>query len=173
MRRLPPFLRTYHPGVCTPLTEDEASVKEGQGSTIRRALFASLNATLTEFAFGLTGEQQPGGKNPKAGTERGKERWMHQEGKPLWKRLFDDPGGQEREEKVLQYIAHRLHSGARLDEAVEEDYVRRNLSRARVGEVVSNPELVRAVREHMKSAFESGRLDTGASSSDGRTTPSP
>ncbi len=84
---------------------------------------------------------------------------MHQEGLPLWKKIFGNPGGQEREEKALAYIAHRLQDGVGLEEAVREDYVRRNLSPAEVDEVVSDPELLRAVRERMESTFDAVRLN--------------
>ena len=96
---------------------------------------------------------------------------MHQEGQPLWKKIFGNPGGRDREEKALAYIARRLDDGAGLKEAVREDYVRRNLSQAEVDEVVSDPELLRAVRGRMESAFEPGRLAPHAPSNRGRTRP--
>ena len=79
---------------------------------------------------------------------------MHQEGRPLWKKIFGNPGAQEREEKVLGYISNRLRDGASLKDAVREDYVRRNLSQAEVNEVISDPDLMRAVRERMGSVRE-------------------
>ena len=91
---------------------------------------------------------------------------MRQEGQPLWKRIFGNPGRQEREEKVLAYVAQRLQDGVSLKEAVGEDYVRRNLSQAEVDEVISDPELLRAVRERMGSTFEPGRLEPHASFDD-------
>lgn len=96
---------------------------------------------------------------------------MHQKSQPLWKKLFGNPGGQEREEKVLGYLAHRLQNGASLEEAAGEDYVRRNLSRAEVDAVISDPELLRAVRERMESTFDSGRPDPGVPSNQGRRQP--
>lgn len=93
---------------------------------------------------------------------------MHREGRPLWKKIFGNPGGQEREEKVLAYIANRLQNGASLREALGEDYVRRNLSRAEVDEVIKDPELLRAVRGHMESTFGSGGVDLDAPSGHGR-----
>ncbi len=96
---------------------------------------------------------------------------MHQEGQPLWKKIFGNPGGQEREGKVLSYVAHRLHDGASLEEAVGEDYVRSNLSQAEVDEVISGPELLRAVRERMESTFESESLEPHASFNQSRRRP--
>jgi len=96
---------------------------------------------------------------------------MHQGGQPLWKKIFGNPGAQEREGKVLVYISNRLRDGASLKHVVREDYVRRNLSQAEVDEVISDPELLRAARERMGSAREQvssgpgGRPDRGRRSS--------
>lgn len=53
---------------------------------------------------------------------------MHEEGEPLWKQVFGNPGRQEREEKALARIPHRPRGGAILEQAIDDDYVRRNLS---------------------------------------------
>ena len=66
---------------------------------------------------------------------------------------------------------HRLQNGVSLKEAIGEDYVRRNLSRAEVDEVINDPDLLRAVRERMESVFQSAELDPDALSDRGRTQP--
>lgn len=96
---------------------------------------------------------------------------MHQEGQPLWKKIFGNPGGQEQEDKALAYIARRLQDGVGLEEAVREDYVRRNLSQDEVDEVLVDPDLLRTVRERMESDFESGKPDPHVPSNRGRTRP--
>ena len=96
---------------------------------------------------------------------------MHQEGQPLWKKIFGNPGGQEQEDKALAYIARRLQDGAGLEEAVREDYVRRNLSQDEVDEVLVDPDLLRTVRERMESDIESGKPDPRVPSNRGRTRP--
>ncbi len=48
------------------------------------------------------------------------------ERRSFWNRLFGGSRSSAREEKVLQYIIHRIEKGAKLGEAVQEDYVRRN-----------------------------------------------
>jgi hypothetical protein len=73
--------------------------------------------------------------------------------------FLGDPSRAEREERVLQYIVHRLGENAALEEVLREPYVQRNCSRAEVAEIQSNPELVRAAREHMEFEFWSGELD--------------
>ena len=68
----------------------------------------------------------------------------------------------QRKEKVLRYIVHRLKSEASLREVLQEEYVRRNCTQPEIEEILINPELVHAAREHMEEDFESGELDPGA-----------
>jgi hypothetical protein len=65
----------------------------------------------------------------------------------------------EREEKVLRYIVHRLDEDARLHDVLQETYVRRNCTQEMVDEIIRNPELVHACREHLERVFGSGELD--------------
>ena len=84
---------------------------------------------------------------------------MPEEKKSFWARLFSVSGHSAREERVLEYLVHRINEGVPLAEAVEEEYVRRNLSRSQVEDIKSDPKLVEAARERMQEAFESGELD--------------
>ena len=77
----------------------------------------------------------------------------------FWKRLFSSSRSSAREERVLEYIVHRLDQGASLVDVVEEEYVRRNASRAEVEEITSNPKVVEAARKEMQETFRSGELD--------------
>jgi hypothetical protein len=79
----------------------------------------------------------------------------------FWDRLFGRSHHSAREERVIEYIIHRLGEGASLQEVVEEEYVRRNASPAEVEEICSRPELVQAAREHMEQDFSSGEIDPG------------
>jgi hypothetical protein len=65
----------------------------------------------------------------------------------------------EREEKVLRYIVHRLDEEAHLRDVLQETYVRRNCTQEMVDEIIRNPELVHACREHLERVFASGELD--------------
>jgi len=81
------------------------------------------------------------------------------EKKSFWARLFGGSGGSPREQRVLEYIVHRLNEGANLQDVVQEEYVRRNASQAQRDDIISNPKIVEAARERMQEAFRSGELD--------------
>jgi hypothetical protein len=78
----------------------------------------------------------------------------------LWGQLFlSSPAQVEREEKVLQYIIHRIDEDANLQEVLQAPYVRRNCSQAEIEEIMSSADLVHAAREHLEQTFRSGELD--------------
>ena len=77
----------------------------------------------------------------------------------FWDRLFSEQHQSAREERVMEYIIHRLGEGAGLPEIVREEYVRRNASPTEVDEICSNPRLVEATRERMEEDFSSEDLD--------------
>jgi hypothetical protein len=84
---------------------------------------------------------------------------VSEEKKSFWARLFSSSRRSAREEKVLEYIVHRMNEGVPLREAVEEEYVRRNLSRSQIEDIKSDPRLVEAARERMQEAFRTGELN--------------
>ena len=77
----------------------------------------------------------------------------------FWDRLFSLDYHSAREERVVEYIIHRLGEGASLQEIIDEEYVRRNATPAEVEEICARPELVQAAREHMEQDFSSGEID--------------
>jgi hypothetical protein len=77
----------------------------------------------------------------------------------FWDRLFNLDYHSAREERVIEYIIHRLSEGVSLQEILNEEYVRRNVSPAEVDEICSNPRLVEAARERMQQDFGSEELD--------------
>ena len=78
----------------------------------------------------------------------------------LWGQLFlSSPAQVEHEEKVLQYIIHRIDQDADLHEVLREPYVRRNCSRAEIDEIASSADLVHACRRHLEQTFRSGELE--------------
>ena len=84
------------------------------------------------------------------------------EQRPFWDRIMfgrrHGPRAQ-REEKVLQYIIHRVDEDADLHDVLQEPYVRRNCSQVEIDEIIMNPELVHHCREHLEHVFASGHLD--------------
>lgn len=75
---------------------------------------------------------------------------MLQTWKSFWARLFSSSHGSARQRRVLEYIARRIEEGASLDEAANEEYVRRQATPAEVTRIRERPELVQAVRERMR-----------------------
>ncbi len=87
----------------------------------------------------------------------------------LWGQLFlSSPARVEREEKVLQYIIHRIDEDADIHEVLQEPYVRRNCSQAEIDEIMSSADLVHACRKHLEQTFRSGELDPRQRSQVGR-----
>lgn len=81
------------------------------------------------------------------------------EKKGFWARLFGGTGTSAREQRVLEYIVHRMNEGGNLHEVVDEEYVRRNATRSEIDEILSNPRIVETAREKLEDAFRSGELD--------------
>ena len=81
------------------------------------------------------------------------------EQRSFWNRLFSRDQHSEREERVLEYIQHRVGEGAHLADVVQEEYVRRNASPSEVEEICARPELVQSAREHLQQDFSSDELD--------------
>ena len=75
----------------------------------------------------------------------------------LEKLLFGD-GRSEREDRVREYITHRLKEGAHLREVLQEEYVRRNCTRAELDEIVMDPRVVQQDREGLAQYFSSEEL---------------
>lgn len=77
----------------------------------------------------------------------------------FWDRLFSTHQPSQREERVVEYIIHRLGDGAHLADVLQEEYVKRNASPREIEEISSDPRLVEAAREHLNEDFDSGKLD--------------
>lgn len=79
--------------------------------------------------------------------------------KGLFERLFAGSRRSAREDKVREYIIHRIRGGARVNEVLQEEYVRDNCNRDELDEIVRDPRLIREEREELRRVFEDGRLD--------------
>ena len=81
------------------------------------------------------------------------------EKRSFWDRLFSTHQPSQREDRVAEYIIHRLGEGAHLGDVVKEEYVRRNVSPREIEEICSDPRLIEAAHEYLKRDFDSGELD--------------
>jgi hypothetical protein len=78
-----------------------------------------------------------------------------------WARIFGDGSRRPaRIERVVEYVVHRLGQGVRLEEAIQDEYVRRQTSPHEVGQVVSDPRIVEAARGRMHQEFGSKQMST-------------
>lgn len=77
---------------------------------------------------------------------------------PFRELLLRGRANTEREEKVLEYICHRVGNGAHFRDVIEEEYVRRNASPAWIQYTLDDPRLVATAHEKMREDFSSGRL---------------
>lgn len=84
---------------------------------------------------------------------------MAEEKKSFWRRIFGGPTRSARQERVLEYIVHRMDAGANLNDILDEEYVLRNLSRGEREQIASDPRVVEAARERMQKDFKAGKPD--------------
>jgi hypothetical protein len=80
------------------------------------------------------------------------------ERRSFWQRLFGRTGPSslsQRQESVLQYIIGRLDENVPLQQVLQEEFVRRNCSRAEVEQIIRSPEFVGAARERLGESFRS------------------
>lgn len=81
----------------------------------------------------------------------------------LFERLFKGNRHTARENRVREYIVHRVRGGARLGEVLKEGYVRRNCDQDELDDIVRDPRLIHAEREEFERFFEDGRIDSALS----------
>ena len=77
----------------------------------------------------------------------------------FWEILLGGRASTEREQKVLEYVCHRVGYGAHLRDVMQEEYVRRNASPNEIQDILDNPKLVETAHEKMREDFSSGHLD--------------
>ena len=77
----------------------------------------------------------------------------------FWDRLFGTHNRSGRQDKVLEYVIHRIEDGANLREVLQEEYIRRNTTAEEVQRILENPRLIEAAGEQLREDFSSGKLD--------------
>lgn len=81
----------------------------------------------------------------------------------VWTRLFGDGSRRSvRMEKVISYVAHRLDDGARLDEALQDEYVRRQTSPGELQQILDDHRIVEAARRRMHRELGSEEMSPRA-----------
>ena len=84
---------------------------------------------------------------------------MAERKRSFWDRLFGTNNRSGRQDKVLEYVIHRIEDGANLREVLQEEYVRRNATTEEVQRILENPRLIEAAGEQLREDFSSGKLD--------------
>ncbi len=84
---------------------------------------------------------------------------MVEKRRSFWDRLFGTNNRSGRQDKVLEYVIHRIEDGANLREVLQEEYVRRNATTEEVQRILENPRLIEAAGEQLREDFSSGKLD--------------
>jgi hypothetical protein len=80
------------------------------------------------------------------------------ERRSFWQRFFGRTGTSslsQRQKGVMEYIISRIDENVSLQEVLQEEYVRRNSSRAEVAQIISSPEFIAAARERLGESFRS------------------
>ena len=53
----------------------------------------------------------------------------------------------------MQYVIGRIDKGVPLQEALQDEYVRRNCSQMEINQIAGSPDVVRAAREQMEASL--------------------
>jgi hypothetical protein len=95
--------------------------------------------------------------NKKCREKKGRRYKVSEQDKSFFDRLLSSDGYSE-EDKVREYISHRIRNGANLREVLQEEYVLRNTTQTEREEIVRDPRVVQQSREGLKQYFESEEL---------------
>lgn len=80
------------------------------------------------------------------------------ENRSFWQRVFGRAKISPlspRQERALQYVIGRIDQGVPLQDALQEEYVRRNCSRMEINQIAGSPEVVEAARRQMQESLGS------------------
>jgi nucleotide-binding universal stress UspA family protein len=117
---------------------------------VQRARLGSVSTKVVRAAEGpvLFHPQAPDTSAPPVGKGRGGA--ATGDGASFWDALFDDRLSSRRQERVLDYVVHRVGDGARLRDVAREEYVRRLASPSEIDDIIQNPRLVETARARMQ-----------------------
>jgi len=128
---------------------------------VQRAWVGSVSTKIVRAADGpvLIHPQAPERRLAPSARE---ERLQGDEGNgksPFWSKLFHEHHRYGRQEKILDYVVHRLGDGVNLREVMQEEYVRRLASPAEVEDILQNPRLVETARQKMQEDLREAQGD--------------
>ena len=75
--------------------------------------------------------------------------------------FLEELSANELEERVVEYVVREVGNGRKLEEALNDPYVRNRLNEEKLRRVLQTPEVIAAVESSIHSAFE--RKDFGFS----------
>ena len=82
---------------------------------------------------------------------------MSEQDRSFFDKLVSSSGYSE-EDKVREYISHRIRNGANLREVLQEEYVLRNTTQNERDEIIRDPRIAQQSREGLHQYFESEEL---------------
>lgn len=69
------------------------------------------------------------------------------------RKLIEDMGSDIIEERAVNYIVRELHNGRSLSAVLNDSYIKNRLDEEKMGHVLENEEVVKAVEDEISAAF--------------------
>lgn len=63
------------------------------------------------------------------------------------------------EERVVEYVIREVHNGRRLEDALNDPYVRNRVNEDKLARVLENPEIASAIEAQIAEAFKKHEFD--------------
>ena len=84
---------------------------------------------------------------------------MSEDNQSVWNKLFGSHyKDKEQQQRVREYIVHRIGKGVHLRDVLQEEYVQRNTSPAQIDDILQDPALLEATQTQLREYFSSESL---------------
>jgi hypothetical protein len=70
------------------------------------------------------------------------------------RRFLQELSTDQLEERVIEYVVREVGNGRKLEEALNDPYVRNRLSQEKLRHVLEQPEVIAAIEKSISTAFE-------------------
>jgi hypothetical protein len=70
------------------------------------------------------------------------------------RKFLEEVSTDQLEERVVEYVIREVGNGRKLQDALNDPYVRNRLSQEKLQHVLENPEIISAIERSITSAFE-------------------